>query len=250
MTTDMKSQIRRWINYIPENIDLIVKVAQIIGTIGVLVTIAWGIYIYIQQQQIKALQVVILANDLVVDVDTEFAEKVQISYEEQSIDNLSLVQIMIVNTGNQAIRSIDYEQPIRIILKEGIFVEAEIVTTQPNHLGISIQKTETHVTLSEVLLNTGNRVIIKFLIANLHPNEKGLPFEIKYRIADVLETDPVEYSDSMNPFQSALFTLIVMLGIGLLTFLSWRAIRNLTRNSTTPPEHDKSHDPQSTQKAS
>lgn len=162
------------------------QIWQFIGAFLALIALCVTVYLFFFGQQTKLLQVVILANTSLVEVEQSIAQNIKISYKGEDISNLSLVQIKLENTGNKPITEADYVRPVKFSFpSQSRIIEASITESNPANIGMSIQNDQNTATLSKVLLNPKDRVIVRFLVANVPPQTGSIPFEVDARIVEV-----------------------------------------------------------------
>jgi len=162
------------------------QVWQFIGAFLGLITLGATIYLFLFGQQTKILQVVVLANTSLVEVEQTVAQNIRISYKGEDISNLSLVQIKLENIGNKPINEADYVRPIKLLFPpQARIIEASIAESNPTNIGMSIENDQNTATLSKVLLNPKDRVIVRFLIADIPPQVGNTPFQLDARIVEI-----------------------------------------------------------------
>ena len=166
---------------------------QFIGVIIAVIVFLISLYIPYLPRDVKALQVVILANTSLVEVEESIARNIKIFYDNLPIDDLTLIQVSLENSGNQSIREEDYSQPIQLVFPpEAEVIEAAIVDASPENVGLSLQVNKNTVTASNTLLNPDDRVIIRLLVTDLPLNNNVQPFRVKARIADVKDISVID----------------------------------------------------------
>jgi hypothetical protein len=195
-------------------------VSAVVGIIAILV--AYNIFFL--QREVKSLQIVILANSSLVQVEPSIAQDIKIFYKGFPTANLSLVQVKVENNGNQAIRGEDYEQPVSVTFpSQAKIVEATVVESDPPNIGLGIVVEGNVVTLSPVLLNAGDRVILRVLLIDMPPSINAEPFQIAGgRIAGVKDIPVVRAITETQGKESGSFwsaLIYVSLGVGISMLL-------------------------------
>jgi hypothetical protein len=187
---------------------------QPIGTLGhllenpawtagatILAAVAIGVSIYLtrRSRSKKILSYRVSVTELV-SVHGDAKDKIEISYEGETVENVHLVEVGLRNAGNVPIVRSDFEVPISIALGEGSEVlSAEVSGAEPSELSpdLEVAKGEgrpgtgstrssegeesvTEVSLEPALLNPGDRLTIKILVSDL----VGAP-DLDYRIVGV-----------------------------------------------------------------
>jgi len=131
--------------------------------IGVIVAIAfglWTVFTYWIEQEIYELKVTALANSSLVQIDEGFSNDIEISYDGRFVDNLSLIEIRLENSGNQPIPSSSYERPIKFQFAQGAeILQASVIESIPDDIDlvINVDLTQKHeATIEPILFNARN----------------------------------------------------------------------------------------------
>jgi len=164
-------------------------VGAITGVIVGVMAILGTYHIFFLQREVKTLQVVVLTSTSLVEIEQSVAEEVKILYRDQPITDLSLFQVKVENSGNQTILEEDYARPIRFVFpSEAEIVEAMVLESSPRNIGMTVRKEQNTATLSSVLLNEEDRIIVRVLVSNMPADSDAQPFYVDARIAGVKET--------------------------------------------------------------
>jgi len=140
----------------------------IIGTIIAFVTIIVGIVVYFKQRQHKELSYKVVSNTPLLSVDKVIKKDLQILYQGKSIQEVNLVTLDIVNSGNMPILATDYERSVCVNFgEEAQVLTAEIINSKPKNLGASINVEKGTLILNPVLLNDGDIVSLKAIVSKL-----------------------------------------------------------------------------------
>jgi hypothetical protein len=170
-------------------------VGSLIGALAIFATY----HVFFLERDVKALQVVVLADTSLVGVERSVAEEITILYGDQAITNLSLFQVKVENNGTQTIREEDYVRPVEFVFPpQAEIVEAVVLESVPQSIGMTVQKEQNTAILSPVLLNEEDRVIIRMLVSNMPTNGGAQLFNIDARIAGVREVDLVSAIDESS----------------------------------------------------
>jgi len=189
------------------------QIWQFVAALISAVAIFSGYHIFFLQQEVKALQVVILASTSLVEVEQGVAEGIKVLYEGQPVANLALFQVKVENSGNQAIREEDYARPIKFVFPpQSEIVEAEILESSPPSIGMTVQKEQNIVIFSPVLLNEKDQAIARFLVSNMPSNDSAQLFSVDARIAGVKEIKVVSAIEEREPKKDASIALAWPLG--------------------------------------
>jgi hypothetical protein len=196
-------------------------VSVIVGIIAIFVAYD----IFFRDREVKALQIVILASSSLVEVEPSIAQDIEISYRNQAVNNLSLIQVKVENIGNQVIRGGDYEQPIKFVFpSESKIVEAAVSESNPPNIGMTVQTEENIATLSPALLNAGDRVILRFLVVDMPSDFNEQPFQIaggriaEVKVIPVIEAIREEQVSRPSTSSSLLFSAFYFFGAFLMRF--------------------------------
>jgi hypothetical protein len=186
-------------------------VSALVGALAILT----AYHVFILQQEVKALQVVILASTSLVEVEQSVAEEIEVLYKDQTVTNLSLFQVKVENSGNQPIREEDYAKPIQFVFPpHAEIVEAVILESSPPSIGMTVQTERNSATLSPVLLNQEDRTIARFLVSNMPSSGGPQPFTVDARVVGVKDIKVVSAIEEREPEKDASITLAWLLGGG------------------------------------
>jgi hypothetical protein len=164
------------------------QIWQFVGAVISALAVLAAYHVFFLQREVKGLQVVILASTSLVEVEKSVAEEIQVLYKGQSVMDLSLFQVKVENSGNQAVREEDYAKPIRFVFPpQAEIVDAMILESSPQNIGMVVQAEQNTATLSPVLLNEGDRAVVRFLVSNMPFNGSPDQFTVDARIAGVKE---------------------------------------------------------------
>jgi hypothetical protein len=152
---------------------------QFVGAVVGIVAVLVAYNIFFLQREVKSLQIVILASSSMVAVEPTVAQDIKILYRDQPAQNLSLIQVKVENNGNQPIRGEDYEQPIRLAFpSQSKIVEGTPLESNPPNIGLTVKTEGNIATLSPILLNEGDRIILRFIVIDMPSSVSEKPFQI------------------------------------------------------------------------
>jgi hypothetical protein len=149
-------------------------------------------------------------------VEDAVRKKLKILFNEKEVKQIYLNTVTLLCSGNEPIRSADYESPIEV--KFGTDVEilsAEIVKPSQRCLGPSIEIENETLTLAPILMNHGDRIDLKVLTES-----RPKKIEIDARIAGVDEIKAIGRHAEMSFWMYEVG--LASLGGSLLVF-SWYA---------------------------
>jgi hypothetical protein len=130
----------------------------------------------------KQLSYEILSNTPLISVQDELKGKIRILFADQPVSDVHLVLVKIVNSGDIAIRSADYEGRLAVLLDPEVqILMAEIAEMNPRNLDWRTKSNDgpqplidrferNAVMLRPVLLNKRDYVIVKMLVSHLSKN--------------------------------------------------------------------------------
>ena len=119
-------------------------VAAISGIIILILGLVW--------HRRKVLSWEIISNTPLVSIDEEIRGNIQVLFDGKPVQDAQLIIVEIINSGNVAIKSIDYERPINLDFGENArILTAEVTETTLDSLGASINIEGTKVFLNPTL---------------------------------------------------------------------------------------------------
>ena len=134
---------------------------------------ATPIIIYFYQRQRKALAYDILSVSPLL-TGNELQGRITIQFEHRrEVQNIYLLIIKLINSGNIPITAIDFESPIKILFnKDDEVLSAEVTEKNPSNLEPILEVTKDRLILSPLLLNNGDYIIIKTLLTSYNGDIK------------------------------------------------------------------------------
>ena len=121
-----------------------------VGAIFTLLAIPFAYWIYLKQKAITEIAYAVISKQPLVMVDDKVATSVAITFNGQSVDQLTLLVIALKNTGTTAIQATDFVTTPKLELTGGEAVSTEIRKQVPSNLGMAIVVSSTSVQLSKV----------------------------------------------------------------------------------------------------
>jgi hypothetical protein len=206
---------------------------QFIAVPVALVAIVWTIYTFFFAKPVRSLSFVVLSNTSLVQVQGSVSNDTTVLYKGQPIHNLSIVTVKLENDGNQAIREADYAKPITFIFPAGSnVVNAAVTDSNPPNVGITVQANHNTATVSQSLLNSGDRVIIELMVADLPSDAGGVPFALDARIVDIKSVVPISaIAVASTPKDATVLSnaqkgllgilILVLLGVAIFGTIRW-----------------------------
>src|SRR5271157_1070525 len=140
---------------------------QFIGAISGIGALMVAIIAVFVQRRRKELSYEVLSNSPVLSVREEIEGKLVILFEQQPVKGVQLLEVKLMNSGNQPITSSDFEAPVALEFGEkSRILTGEVTDTATEGLTASISVEQSHISLNPLLLNGGDSITIRVLVAN------------------------------------------------------------------------------------
>lgn len=156
-----------------------------IGIIIAIVAILVPVYLYIIGKKKGLSYEIISVTSLLhknVTGDQNFRQEVTINFRGEVIEeNVSLVLMKIINTGNVPIKKDDFEEDIKVLI-DGEVLTYSIKETKPSDLNVSVDHTpgpNTTVFIKKLLLNKKDELTLNLLVKSYNS------LKVSTRIVDV-----------------------------------------------------------------
>ena len=210
-----------------------------IGAVAAVISIILAILLWWNQREIYELQLVVLANTSLVEVEDDFQDQIEVLYRGEAVNNLSLVQVRLENSGNQPVVATDYESPITLIFPEGSHViEGSVTESFPENISVEAELSRNRATFEPILLNSQDRVILRFLVVNIPANSNLQNFQVNARVKNTdsvnivnsIEQAPTNSSSIVNTFAGGFFAafigalLAALSGFAYNLFIQWTKV--------------------------
>jgi len=206
---------------------------EFIGVVVAVITFAVGYWQWSVQQGKREISYSIVSSGPLVSVDDDLNGKLRVVYDGKPVTGLALSIILVQNTGSEAIKRADYDQPIHFSLGGTPILDYQVAYQKPSNLGAKLTEGPSKtIEITPCLLNPGDSVVLKIISA-------GKP-EIKAnaRIVDIDSLRQVAASTNSNKGGSSpwVIALAVVFGSLLpmfllelwLRFATWRNCRKVT----------------------
>ena len=182
-------------------------VAVLLTAIAILVSIS----LYLKQRRRKALSYSILSQTPLLSVKEEIKKELKILYNGKPVEQVHLIMVKIINSGNTPILSTDYERPISLNFGEKANVlTAAIVKMHPDSIQASFSVEGKNVVFTPTLLNAGDSFTLKMLITKLGE------VKVDGRIVGVKEIQESKESPRNLLLLTALAGTVQILGVFLM----------------------------------
>lgn len=138
----------------------------VIATVIALLAIIVSILIYLKQRQRKALSYKILTNTPLLGIEEKIKGKLQILFDDKPVEDVNLIEIIIINSGNIPILITGYEHPISLSFDEKTkILTSEVFKTNPKSLKATVKIEDSRIIVPPVLLNSKDSIILKTLVS-------------------------------------------------------------------------------------
>lgn len=192
--------------------------------LGLIAAIAAAYFAWVQWTQMPtyALQVVTLTRSSLVDSTGMTLPDLQILYQGEPIKNLVLVDVKLENTGNQPVKSAEYESSLDFVFPDKTEVlSAETLETRPLTIKPKMSATDNRAQLQPLLLNPTDRMTFRFMVNDPTNSFSRTNYIVDARIANITDIIPIDAVDTISKRandprsasdQNTLLLYIVVLG--------------------------------------
>ncbi len=140
---------------------------QFIAVILSITAIAITIIIFYSQRQYKELSYETISSSPLLTKSKEIEGNVQILFDDKPVNNVYLLILKLINSGNTPISSKDYETPLTFNFGENTnILSADVTKTEPDGLKINFTKIKNKFIVEPILLNTKDTITFKFLLSD------------------------------------------------------------------------------------
>lgn len=138
----------------------------LIGAVASVLAVILTIIIYFLTRKKKVLAYEVLSEYPLISIDDQISrEELQILYGSKPVENVHLLLIKFVNSGNIPITKSDFERPITLRLKgESNVLSAQTIKSSPNNLNVRLSIEGQDITVDPALMNGGDFFTAKVLI--------------------------------------------------------------------------------------
>ena len=145
-------------------------------------------WIFKKQVQKKELSYKIANPIQLVNIKSNFKNRFEVFFDKKKIQDLSLLSIEFINTGNQPIKKEDFEGGITLELSQSInknidILSAEIVERTPNNIANQLVSNNEKFQISPCLLNPKHKFKIQVVVDFEEPD--GIRMKVNSRIAGI-----------------------------------------------------------------
>jgi hypothetical protein len=185
---------------------------QFVGAILGAFAIAASIVIAVLQRRRKRLSYEVVTQLPLLTVQEEIQGRVRLYFDNQALDDVTLIAVRLINDGNLPLRSLDFETPLVIHFNDAAHVlSSEIIEQRPTDLPVDLDSDGTSVSIAPLLLNPRDYVKLKCLVTGFER------VAISGRIAGVAS---IRLARSSLRVAYILTTLLGLLLIGVSAFVT------------------------------
>ncbi len=193
-----------------------------LGVITAIAAISLSLFVFFhgETSKRKDLEVTLISRMSLVNKEFERKKgKIKVYYEGEIIENYSLLQLKIENTGRQPIKKADFSQPLKILLQgANEIVTVEKVRSDPEDLKIVTDISQSLVKVENILLNPTDWYILEVGVvsgSNSLPDVKGVSARIteikKVKFHSDLKASPKVQGKSIIPIAASLFSIVTVI---------------------------------------
>jgi len=159
----------------------LVDTAEWIGAVASIIAVILSVIVYLLTRKKKALSYEVLSEYSLISIADEIKGNLQVLYGGNPVENVHLLLVKFLNSGNVPITTSDFERPITLQLRgESKVLSAERVKASPDNLRVSLKVEDKVVTVEPALMNGGDFFTTKVLIGQYSGS-----FDIDARIVGV-----------------------------------------------------------------
>lgn len=149
-----------------------------------------------QQTKDKKLAYKVITSEDILSYSQDIQDNLEINYNNQRVDNLSLFIVSIINIGGIPIEKSDFEDRIYLEFDSNdAIVDAEVTNCKPKNLNIQIQEYQNSIGIEPCLINPKDKFDLKILLKNEVGNYS---FDVRISGISEIEELKAEESESMS----------------------------------------------------
>jgi hypothetical protein len=140
---------------------------QFVGAVIGLAALVAMFLVYWLQRQRKAIAYEVVSKNQLLTVREELEGRLQVMYEGQPARDICLLVLKLLNTGNVAIATADYERPVSFSTgPSSKILSAAVTEVDPDNLVVVLKSEESRVVIEPVLLNSKDSITLKLLVSD------------------------------------------------------------------------------------
>lgn len=198
---------------------------NVISAIFGILTILATVIIYYLQKRKKCLSYEVISDTSIVTVTEIMKDNIKILYKNEEVKNVRLIELKIINSGNQAITISDFTTPLKISFSNTAkILSCDIEQFLPNDLNPIYSSTSNDVFIEPLLLNPKDYFILKTLISDPQISV----FKISARIKDVEAIKKIEETSPVSLWSLFAISIIVIIFVfTAVDFFKGQSIENV-----------------------
>lgn len=186
---------------------------QFVGAVFALATLAASVVFYFLQRTRKALSYEVVSRTSLMSVKEEVKGRVQILFDGTPVSDAHMIIMRVTNAGNVPIVPSDFLRPVKFGFGETVqILSAEVMETNPDNIEHSVEVDTGAVMLTPVLLNGGDSITLKVLLAQYEGE-----IDVDGRIVGVKHVQTAR--EPLLPFVTMLIGIVMTMG-GIFASLS------------------------------
>lgn len=158
---------------------IFVALGTILATLGVLVAVAVPFVVSSRESTSRDLQVSVLSDVSASDTLALFGDDIEIRYLGQQAEDLRLTDVLVRNSGEQAIIKDDFDGRLKLFFDDGEMLNAVITNLVPNNIRTSVSNTPQEASMTETLLNSGDSLTVRLL--STAPADQTVQVDVRIR---------------------------------------------------------------------
>ncbi|WFD08754.1 hypothetical protein [Tepidibacter hydrothermalis] len=182
-------------------------------------------------QDKRNLEAKLISNTLMINPEIQNKEEnLKLLINNEEVDNLSIMQLQIINSGKQPLMTKDFEEPIRIELDNiKKILSAKVITSHPSNIDFNLVIKSNYIEIEKGLINEGDNFTIEIRSIpklNLKPDIQNISARIarieKINYTKSLTEDSSELVSSINKnLNIAITTNMIIIISFLLAFFKY-----------------------------
>lgn len=178
------------------------QIWDFIGVIIACLTLVVTLIITYVQKHKKGLTYEFISKAALLTTQEKIKGNLKIFFEGVEVDDVRLLEIKVLNSGNIAIPSNDYERPLKFTFpKDSKILTTEVINCIPDNLIVEFELSDNSITFNPVLLNGKDSFNFKSIVSRFGDGE----INVDARIKDVKEVRKGKESGN--------FTLLYIVGL-------------------------------------
>ncbi len=162
----------------PKRDSIWMRSGVIATVLGVLATVGISFWIYDHQRSTKSLEYGVISNGPLASIQDNLNGRLKVSFDNQPVPNVNLVILSVTNDGTIPIQQQDFVRPVRLFFglqPKAQVLSAEVSNVAPSGVTAGVSFKADTVTLAPTLLNSGDRVTLRILLAGAMGKLEPMP---------------------------------------------------------------------------